>query len=308
MPPKPTVGVAVITHNAKHHLLRCLPPYLNSDLKPKVLVVNSSSQDGTVEEAQRLGAETLVFPRKEFNHGATRERARKALGTDIAVMVTPDAYACDNQVLERLIQPLIEQNASVAYARQIAHDGAGFFEAFPRAFNYPKKSHVRSLEDAALYGAYLFFCSNSCCAWSNQALDTIGGFQPVLLGEDTIALSKLLRQGHKVAYQADAVVKHSHHYSLKQEFQRHFDTGIARKICQDLLAVGGSDTKRGQAFVKEMFKHLWNNQPHLLPYGVLHIMAKWTGYQTGRWNVNSPKWLKAKLSSQDFYWSSPYVD
>ncbi|HEY4831864.1 MAG TPA: glycosyltransferase family 2 protein, partial [Waddliaceae bacterium] len=61
--------MAIITHNAKHHLPCCLPPLLQSSLKPRVLVVNSSSNDGTVEQAQSLGAETLVIPRADFNHG-----------------------------------------------------------------------------------------------------------------------------------------------------------------------------------------------------------------------------------------------
>ena len=75
-----SVGVVVITHAAREHLGRCLPPILGSPLAPRVLVVNSSSGDGTVEEALRLGAEVLVVPRGEFNHGTTREVARKQLG------------------------------------------------------------------------------------------------------------------------------------------------------------------------------------------------------------------------------------
>ena len=44
-----SVGVIVVTHNAKKHLAHCLPYLLNSELCPRVLVVNSSSNDGTVE-------------------------------------------------------------------------------------------------------------------------------------------------------------------------------------------------------------------------------------------------------------------
>ena len=38
---------------------------LSSPLHPRVLVVNSSSNDGTVEEAEKLGAEVLVIPRHQ---------------------------------------------------------------------------------------------------------------------------------------------------------------------------------------------------------------------------------------------------
>ena len=298
-----TIGVAFITHQAKQHLPHCLSPYLNSPLKPRVLVVNSSSNDGTVELAQELGAETLVIPRAEFNHGTTREAARKYLNTDIVVMVTPDAYASNADTLEELIRPIIENKASVTYARQIPHDGSDFFESFPRAFNYPSKSHIRGIADIDQYGVYTFFCSNSCAAYCNKALDSIGGFPSVLLGEDTIVVSNLLNRGHKIAYVAEAVVKHSHRYSLKQEFQRNFDTGLARSSYRHLFA-GTKDLKRGKAFVVTMLKQLGKDNPSLIPYAFVQIMAKWSGYRLGQACVNVPTWIKRLFSSQDFYWSS----
>lgn len=297
-----SVGVAVITHKARHHLPKCLPPFLNSPLKPKVLVVNSSSNDGTVELAEKLGAETLTLPRREFNHGTTRERARKALNTEIVVMITPDAYAIDAAVLEKLIEPIRKGVASVAYARQIAHDGADLFESFPREFNYPAASHIRSLADAKSYGAYTYFCSDACAAYSNKALESIGGFSPVLIGEDTVAVAKLLNSGHSIAYVAEAVVKHSHTYSLKQEFQRSFDTGLARKSFEDLINKGGQDTARGKAFVTAFLKKLFREKPSLIPYMLFQSAAKFAGYKIGRASLNAPKSWKRFFSAQDFYW------
>lgn len=299
-----SIGVVVVTHQAKHHLKHCLPPLLNSSLKPRVLVVNSSSNDGTVETAQQMGAETLVIPRKEFNHGVTREKARRHLNADIAVMITPDAYLNDSCTLDKLIEPIVSGKASVAYARQIPHDGADFFESFSRDYNYPEQGHIRSIEDLSIYGVYSFFCSNACAAYSNAALEEIGGFQPVLLGEDTVAVAKLLRKGHRIAYVAEALVKHSHRYSISQEFRRSFDTGLARKEYRHLLQGAGKDTKRGAAYFKEMSKRLIKERPHWLPYAFFQTAAKWVGYQLGRASVDAPLWLKKRLSSQDFYWNS----
>ena len=295
-----SIGVVVITHCAKKHLRHCLPPFLNSPLKPRVLVVNSSSNDGTVELAKELGAETLIIPRNEFNHGTTREKARKYLGTDIVVMVTPDAYAKDVFALEKLISPIVKNEASVSYARQIPHNGANFFESYSRQFNYPEKSQIRGMDDIETHGIYTFFCSNSCAAYSQKALDEIGGFEHVLLGEDTIAVSKLLARGHKIAYVAEAVVRHSHNYTLKQEFRRNFDIGLARSGYRSLLL--GSDTTRGIQYTKEMFKILIKTNPLLLPYACMQTFVKWLGYQIGSKSQKAPLSLKKRLSSQDFYW------
>ena len=251
-----SVGVAVITHSAKHHLPHCLPPILQSSLKPRTLVVNSSSNDGTVELAQELGAETHIIPRADFNHGATREAARKLLGTEYIVMITPDAYALDSSFLETLVSPLLHHEASIAYARQIPHNGANFFEKFSRDYNYPNESHIRSIHDLSHYGVYTFFCSNSCAAYRNSALDEVGGFPTGLFGEDTVAVAKMLHKGHKIAYVADAVVKHSHRYSLQQEFKRHFDIGFSRKDYEDLISAKEGDKNRGKDYVKTMMKQL----------------------------------------------------
>jgi rhamnosyltransferase len=278
----PSIGVAILTLNSKHHLSQCIPPFIHSPLKPKILVVDSSSEDGSVELAQAFGVETLTIPRAEFNHGTTRELARKQLKTDIVVMLTPDAYAVDESVLEKLVKPIIKGEASISYARQVPHDGAGFFEAFPREFNYPPESQLRSIEDIETFGVHLFFCSDSCAAYSTQALDEIGGFSAVLTGEDTVAAAKLLRKGHKIAYTADAVVKHSHNYSLLQEFKRYYDTGYARKEYADLIEAPSRDTRRGSQYTQLMIKSLLKTDPWRLPYGVIQCFVKFAGYKIGQ--------------------------
>lgn len=293
-----SVGVIFITHAAKHHLPHCLPPFINSPLKPKVLVVNSSSHDGTVELAEKMGAHTLVIPRPQFNHGTSRESARCYLSTDIVVMMTPDAYAVDQDVLEKLIHPLLTKTASVAYARQIPHHGAGVLEAFPRAFNYPEHVERRSIADVERLGIYTFFCSNACAAYRNAALDEVGGFDPVLFGEDTVAVAKLLRRGHTLHYAADAVVHHSHAYTLLQEFKRHFDIGLSRKSYFHLFEGAGSDKARGWTYARQLLCKTKS------PYTLLHLFSKWCGYQFGSRSLNAPDWLKKHLSSQDFYWVS----
>src|SRR3989344_4257139 len=119
----PSVGVGVITYKDKKHLKFCLPPLLNSSLKPRVIVFNSHNDDdnnqkptndGTVEEAKSLGAEIFLIPRKHMNAGISREETRKLLNTDIFVAMTPDAYAVDEHMLEKLVKPIVEGKAAVA--------------------------------------------------------------------------------------------------------------------------------------------------------------------------------------------------
>lgn len=297
-----TIGVVVLTLNAEKHLARCLNPILQSPLHPRVLVVDSSSTDGTITLAKQLGVEVQVISRKNFNHGKTREWARKQLMTDIVVMLTQDAHATNPEMLEILTRPLVEGKASLAYARQIPHEEAGFFESFPRDFNYPSVSEIRSFADIKSYGSHTFFCSDSCAAYLNSALDEVQGFRHVLLGEDTLAAAELLKKGHKIAYVAEAQVKHSHNYTLKQEFCRYFDTGLMRRTHENLLKCQEGDQKRGGDFARSMIKRLVQENPLLIPYACLHLLTKWLGYQLGKKSHRAPCWWKRTFSSQKYYW------
>lgn len=278
----PKIGVVIPTYNSRIHLKNCLTPLLKSDLNPRILVIDSSSKDGSAEYAAELGVRVEVIPQKEFNHGLTREKGRKILDTDIAVMMTPDAYAQDHTLLEKLVAPIVHGKASIAYARQLPHKSTSFFAAFPREFNYPKNSHIRGIEDRDIYGAYLFFCSNSCAAYSMEALDSIGGFKSVILGEDTLATAQLLRKGHRIAYVAEAVVYHSHQYTLKEEFHRYFATGMARAQYRQIIESDSLDQSRGRAMVKAMLKRLIVEKPHLIPYALMSSGVKWLGYKLGQ--------------------------
>lgn len=279
---KSEIGVVIPCYQASKHLPHLLPPLLQSTLKPRVLVIDSSSTDGTAEIAKQMGAETHLISKKEFNHGTTREMGRQILRTPIIVMMTQDAYPTSEAMLQLLVKPLINKQASVSYAKQIPHDNASLLAAFHRQFNYPNESHIRSLADVDRYGVYTLFCSNSCAAYLNSSLDEIGGFSPTLFGEDTLAVAKLLHRGQRIAYVAEAVVRHSHDYTLKQEFIRHLDMGKARKSFQELLAICGPDTNRGKAYVWALLKELCVKAPHKIPYAILQTAIKYAGYKTGR--------------------------
>ena len=60
-------------------------------------------------------------------------------------------------------------------------------------------------------------------------------------------VAAMMQLGHNIAYVADAVVQHSHTYSLRQEFQRYFDAGYARAAFADMFQIAGKDMQRSPA-------------------------------------------------------------
>lgn len=297
-----SVGVVFITHAAREHLRSCIPPIKNSELNPRILVINSCSSDGTAELAKAMGIEVVVIKRSEFNQGLTREIARKRIGTDIVVMMTPDAYATSSEMLNELLDPIISGKAAISYARQIPRPGASIFEAYPRLFNYPEESSIRRISDVSKLGVHTFFCSDSCTAYDNSVLDEVGGFEETLVSEDYIVCAKILIKGYAIAYQSRAVVEHSHRYSLFEEFKRYYDIGLTRAMNKWLIDLTGKSENRGKKYFRGLMDYVKTSKGGLMPYALLQSGIKMLGYKIGFYGRKMPLWIKKRLSGQDYYW------
>lgn len=297
------VGVVVLTYESSAYLSSCLEALLASREPLQILVVDSSSKDGSFELAGKYPVLRRQIAKSTFNHGATREWARSLLATSIVCMITPDATVADKDAIGKLVAPIKEKRASLTYGKQLPKEGAGVFASFLRLFNYPETTHFRSMKDVSTYGSYLPFCSNSFAAYSQEALDLVGGFRSCLLGEDTLAAASLLQKGHVIGYIAEAKVFHSHSFSLWQEFCRHFDIGVMKREHEELFSLFGRDEKRGREYVWALFRHLVRS-PQKIPYGCLHVLAKWFGYRLGCNSGIFPRgWLK-RLSCCPSYWET----
>src|SRR5205807_1957353 len=151
------------------------------------------------------------------------------------------------------------------------------FERVLREFNYPSSSHVRTRADAATWGAYLTFCSNAFAAWNNHVLDEVGGFVETLSHEDAIAAAMILERGYPIAYVAEAVVEHSHRYTLTGDFKRYFDAGYARAQYADQLGTRSTHGKLGRRYVREVAERVLRQEPWMGAATILHLAAKGGG-------------------------------
>jgi len=300
------IGIFIPTRNNEDTIDRCLRDLKRQDIEQKILIIDSSSTDNTVAIARDLGAEVRIIPEIKFNHGATREEGRKQLRTRIVVMLTADAFVQDDQTLKKLIAPIADGRAAASYARQIPRKKADVFESVPRLFNYPPESQLRGIEDIPKYGVYTFFCSNSCAAYRNDVLDETGGFESVLTNEDYFAVARILQKGYKIAYTADAVVEHSHNYTISQDFKRYFDTGYVRAERNRVVKLTGQAEGRGMELFKMTVKALKKQNKFLLPKAFFLFFARWFGFRLGYFSVRIPGGINRYFSAQPAYWKSEY--
>lgn len=281
-------------------LARTLPALAGSPL----LVIDSSSDDTTANQAKHAGAEVVEIPRDAFDHGGTRDWAvRHLTDTEVVVFLTQDALVEDANSLNQLVGLFCAPNVGAAFGRQLPHVDATAIAAHARLFNYPAASRRVSLTDTPRLGIKAAFLSNSFAAYRRDALLNVGSFpHGTILSEDMIAGARLLNAGWELAYCAEARVYHSHNYSLLEEFKRYFDIGVLHQREAWLLEQFGKPEGEGWRFVRSELGYLTHHAPLRLPEAMLRTLLKYAGYRLGKCEKHLPGAVKQRLSMHRRFW------
>lgn len=297
-------GLIIPTLNAGGRFRALLEQIGRQTLAASKLIVDSESTDGTVELAEKFGFEVLPVSRKTFNHGSTRQAAlAKLLPLDVIIFLTQDVLLRDDSALAKLVEVFAKDSAvGLAYGRQLPHENATLEAKILREFNYPPQSQIKNFDSRKTFGIKAAFASNSFAAYRVNALDAIGGFPRVILGEDMYVAAKMLMAGFSVAYVAEAQVYHSHNYTVAQEFKRYFDIGAFHARERWILENFGSAEGAGKKFVLMKLAALWRESPRECFGAVFHDAAKLFGYRLGRLEKFLPLFLKRKVSMHKNFW------
>lgn len=298
------VSVIIPTYQAAPYLSRLVRTLREQTLVPaQIIVVDSSSTDGTQSIAVENDCIVKVIPKAEFNHGGTRNTAAGLANGEVLLFMTQDAMPADQYFVEELTLPIREGKVAGSYARQLAYPDAFPPETFARSFNYPSISRTRTLADVPELGIKAYFFSNVSSAVSRELFWSVGGFpDSVILNEDMLLCAKLLRAGHAVAYQGEARVLHSHNYALSQQFKRYFDIGVSTAQAKMLLD-GARAGGEGMRFVLSQMRYLIEKDEwRWIPRTVLEVGCKFVAFQLGKAERLLPSDLKRRLSMHAFYW------
>jgi len=300
------VALIIPTFNAARHWPAFMQGFRAQTLVPdQVIVIDSSSSDDTPRLARSEGFSVFEIPSKDFSHGGTRQMgAELAADAEILIYLTQDAIPLGENAFKNLVRAFDDPEIGAAYGRQIAREAAGPIEAHARQFNYPPVSTVRSWESRQTLGFKSIFFSNSFGAYRRKALMSVGGFSSsVIFGEDTQIVARMHRAGWKTAYVADATARHSHAYTIVEEFRRYFDIGVLHAREAWLVEHFGSASSEGRRFIVSELKHLLKHAPHHVPSAILRTFAKYSGYKIGRRERGIAPRLKYHLGLNRQFWS-----
>jgi len=202
----------------------------------EVIVVDSGSQDETLDICREFPVRLLRISPKSFNHGATRNYAISQAQGEFIVLTVQDAVPADKNWINALIQPLIE-DAEVAgvYGRQLPKPDSSYItrkrnELWYKGLNKRITRQIRSEEDFAKLPleekllTIRFDNVNACLrkeVWGKYP------FPALSYAEDLAWAFEVLKAGYKLVYEPAAQVWHSHDRGLWYEFKRAYQDGKA---------------------------------------------------------------------------------
>lgn len=190
---------------------------------------NENVDQEIISFMEENGISYFTVTQEKFSHSLTREKAiREYCDSEIVVLCSQDIKITDEYAIKKLTEALNDEVVYV-YGRQTCNNHS--IEKYIRKKNYPKEGYVVSKEDIDRLQIMAFFSSDAFSALDRNVFIKLNGYQGynVMMGEDMLYSKFVLDNGYKKAYVAEAIVEHSHKYTLKQLYNRYYETGKFHK-------------------------------------------------------------------------------
>ena len=175
----------------------------------------------------------------------------------------------------------INDECIYGFGRQICTNKS--IEKYIRRKNYPEVSYTVGIEDVEKMQLMAFFASDAFSCINRDKFIELDGYQGynVMFAEDMLYSKFIFDKGYKKIYAADAVVEHSHKYTLKQLYKRYYETGKFHAEIKVFDQYKSTDSGVKLAFyvLKEALKHF--DIPVLFRW-LPDMLARYFGMKKGR--------------------------
>jgi rhamnosyltransferase len=302
------ISVIIPVRNGGEDLARCLGAITRQDVddEVEVVVIDSSSEDGSPDLARSRGARVETIPVEEFNHGATRNLGAHLARGKVLVFTSQDAHAEDEGWLRSLTERFADEpELAGVYGRQLPHPGAKPGERFFLDYLYGPhpRLQVAGTRDEISMDTSLF--SNVNSAIRRDVWQRFPFADDMIMSEDQEWAVRVLLAGYSLRYEPRAVVRHSHPYTIRSAFRRFFDSGVSAERAYRAGARPSARVLRSRAwrYAREEVRWLWREgEARSLPYTVLYELAKYAGLVLGSNHRRLPLGLKRRLSAMPTFW------
>ena len=253
---------------------------VNVEIK-KIQYVLTRSKDKTEELLKKISADYTIIEPKDFSHSLTREKVALKSTADILVFITQDIEIKNNDWLENLVQPIIDEDAEACFSRQLTKYNN--IEKYTREKNYPNESYINTNVDIEKKGLRTFFFSDASSAIKTSVFKELNGYdnKNLPISEDMYIAYKMIMNGYRIKYCADSIVYHSHDFKLKEIYERYKLTGQFFKENSYLDQYG--TTNSGADLAKYILKRIFQEKRFLLLFRYpFDMAARLLGMKVGK--------------------------
>ncbi len=183
----------------------------------ELLIVDSGSTDRTLDIVRQYPHRLIRIEPDEYHPGRVLNTAIAQSRSEILVFQNSDAVPLTNTTLERLVAAFDDVQVQAALARQLPR---------PDAAAWVRQDYARSFPDTAHTPAWITL-SLPMAAMRRTAWEQHPFYIDCWGSEDTEWGHWARSHGLQVRYVQDALIMHSHNYTLRQLYGRRFIEGEA---------------------------------------------------------------------------------
>ena len=191
----------------------------------ELVIVDSMSDDGTAELAQKYADIFFQVKREEFNHGETRNLAISKSTGELVALLVQDATPSDKSWLKKLAGNFSDSKVAGAYSRQVPRPDCNplikmrlsGWGAGKEGKRIQELKISKDISPQQIIEAYSF--DNVSSMIRRSVWEQIH-FRPRKFAEDILWAKEVLEAGWKIVYDPGSTVIHSHNKSLWYEFRR----------------------------------------------------------------------------------------
>lgn len=210
-------SIIIRTFNEARHLDALLRQITEQDFEPaeiEIIVVDSGSTDQTLDICLRYDVRIITIHKADFSFGRSLNLGCEAASGDALVFISGHCIPVSKQWLKELIEPLSDGKIAYAYGAQMGGAASKFSEKQLFSKYYPQQSQNPQQG---------FFCNNANAALL-KSVWRLHPFNEELTGlEDMHLARRLVENGEKISYVAEAAVYHLHDETwpqVKRRFER----------------------------------------------------------------------------------------
>jgi rhamnosyltransferase len=215
---QPRVSVVMRTKNSDWVVAQALSGLFSQEFDDfQLVVVDSGSTDRTLQIVSEYPCKLLHVAATSYFPGSVLNMAMEQADGDIVVFQNSDVVPLNKFALGRLVGAFDDDNISAAYARQVPRPEAWGFVRRDYDVSFPAEDSSPSWITLSLP-----FAAMRKSAWEERQFYT-----DAWASEDTEWGKWASENGRLIKYVHDAVVMHSHNYTLRQLYGRRFVEGEA---------------------------------------------------------------------------------